>query len=86
MQQLSKNLRSNDWKDLYLAALFENNKAVVAGRISKAQEAITIRRSELLNAADGNTQERQALDNALFFLQALRSCLTTASASCVVFT
>ena len=67
-------LRSRNWKDLYLAALFESNKASIPRKISEAQQAITTRRTELLNGPGCDIQERQALDTALFFLHALQAC------------
>jgi class 3 adenylate cyclase len=63
------------WKALYVAALFENDKPRVAQRIAEAQAAILSRRRELtISAAD--VRERHALDNALFSLAALRTCLS----------
>ncbi|MFZ0284357.1 MAG: hypothetical protein WAL32_03950 [Terriglobales bacterium] len=65
----------NSWKDLYTAALFENDKPKIAERIVEAQGAILARRRELaLTVSD--MRERHALDNALFSLEALRTCLS----------
>lgn len=62
------------WKDLYVAALFENDKRRIGERITEAKGAILERRRELtLTVPD--MRERHALDNALFSLEALRSCL-----------
>jgi hypothetical protein len=68
--------RRGDWKDLYMEALFERDKTKLSERIAAAQLAIETRRRELFNF--GNPQERQVLDNALFSLQALATCLLTA--------
>lgn len=73
--------QSQTWKRLYLAALFENNKSRLPLKIAEAQNAALRRRSELLSQPDSDTLERQALDTALFSLQALKSCLVTASAA-----
>ncbi len=68
-----KQLRS--WKDLYVAALFENDKPKIPEKIADAQVAILARRRELtLSVSD--VRERHALDNALFSLEALRTCLS----------
>jgi hypothetical protein len=65
----------NSWKDLYIAALFENDKPKIAGRIAEAQAAILARRRKLtVSVAD--VRERHSLDNALFSLEALRTCLS----------
>jgi hypothetical protein len=68
----------NSWKDLYVAALFENDKAKIGERISEAQVAIASRRSNLTVSAD-DVRERHALDNALFSLEALGTCLAIMS-------
>ena len=65
------------WKELYIAALFENDKSKIAERIERAQVAIVARRQE--SFVPGNRiQERQVLDTALLSLQALASCLSIA--------
>jgi hypothetical protein len=63
------------WKDLYVAALFENDKPRIAERIATAQVAILARRRELTLSVN-DVRERHALDNALFSLEALRTCLS----------
>jgi hypothetical protein len=63
-----------NWKDLYIAALFENDRAKQAERIALAQFAIASRRRELLMTRN-NAQERQGLDNALFSLHAFATSL-----------
>jgi hypothetical protein len=71
-----------NWKELYLEALFENNKSAMQQKIALAQRAVFTRRSQLLSRPLDDTHERQALDTALFSLQALKSCLVmTASAA-----
>ena len=67
--------RPENWKQLYLAALFENNKAAMAAKISEAQRAIAMRRRRIMDGPSSSIEERQALDTALFSLQALRECL-----------
>jgi hypothetical protein len=75
---LPKRSCENNWKDLYMAALFENDKGKLPKRIAEAQKAIGLERKKLLLSARsirGISQERQVLDNALFSLQALASCM-----------
>ena len=73
------------WKALYIAALFENDKPKIAGRIAEAHSAIQARRRELTlsvndvrerHALDNALFSLEALDNALFSLEALRTCLS----------
>ena len=63
------------WKDLYIAALFENNKARLAERIVIAQRAIGARRQQLFISGN-DTQERQGPDTALSSLHVLATSLT----------
>ena len=61
-----------DWKLLYLAAIGEKDKTVLAKRISEAQHAIFLREREIFYA--GTTlEEREALEDALYALRALES-------------
>jgi hypothetical protein len=62
------------WRQLYIAALFENDKRKLAEKIAIAQQAVGTRRQELF-ASGGDTRERQVLDNALFSLHALATAL-----------
>ena len=63
------------WKELYVAALMEANDQKMSARIAQAERAILDRARELFNASGDNLQEGQALDNALYALRALKSCL-----------
>jgi hypothetical protein len=76
MNASSSSARSSNqgWRDLYIAALFENDKSKMANKIAQAQAAIAFERRRLM-ALDNDIRERQLLDNALFSLRALRSCL-----------
>lgn len=64
---------SIDWKDLYMAALFEHDKNRLPERIATAQLAIAKRRQEL---SSKNAEETRVLDNAAFSLQALAQCFS----------
>lgn len=62
------------WKELYMAALFENDKSKIARKIAEAQLSIVAQRRKTL-ATGTSIRERQALDAALLSLQALANCL-----------
>ena len=66
-----------DWKDLYVAALLEGDKDKIPSRIDQAERAIVERTRELFNRAADNTREQESLRDALYALQALKSCLAT---------
>ena len=71
-------VKSDDWKELYLAALYESDKIKLAKRIAQAQIAIAAERKKLFISARAIrdiAHERQVLDNASFCLQALASCM-----------
>lgn len=63
-----------DWRDLYLKALFETERAQMHARIDEAERAL-IRRELELFAESNSKAEREALANALHALLALRTCL-----------
>jgi len=63
------------WRDLYTAALFETDNDRIPTRISEAQQAIVARARELFAAGTDTIEEDQALDDALYALQALNNCL-----------
>lgn len=62
------------WKELYIAALFENDKSKMPRKIADAQMAILTRRRKAMSSVS-DVKERQALDTALLSLQALANCL-----------
>jgi hypothetical protein len=64
-----------NWRELYQAALFETDKDKLPDRISDAKEAIVRRARELFAANTDHIEEDQALDDALYALRALQSCL-----------
>lgn len=69
--------RLSHWKDLYIAALFETDKAKLPERIREAEVAIVTLRQKSMRAGV-DSQERRVLDSALLSLQALASCVLTA--------
>jgi hypothetical protein len=63
------------WRDLYVAALLEGDEYRVPERISVAERAIVDRSRELFAATGDHIEEEEALDDALYALHALKSCL-----------
>jgi hypothetical protein len=63
------------WKNLYTAALFERDRKKVPQLISVAEAEIVQRARSLFAASGDNSDETEALDDALYMLRALRNCL-----------
>lgn len=63
------------WRELYTAALFETDKNQIPNRIADAEKAIVARSRELFSAGSDTIEEDLALDDALYALRALQSCL-----------
>jgi hypothetical protein len=74
-REYMKNASSDKWKELYIAALFEDDKTRLAERIAAAQIAIAARRREVL-VLGSDSEDRRILDNAAFSLQALGECFS----------
>ena len=64
-----------DWRKLYTAALFEKDKEKLPGRIDEAERRLLQRTRELFAMPGDNIEEKHAVDDALYALRALRSCL-----------
>jgi hypothetical protein len=64
---------SQNWRDLYLDALLETNLLALPSRIDQADAAINLREADL--SPGDNIEERQAMDDALYALRALRHSL-----------
>ena len=82
---IKKNLPSaviaiQDWRDLYLAALFETDRQKLPSRIAAAERALRVRARELLVTSEHRSEEGKALDKGLYALQALRDCLAPKAA------
>jgi len=75
MSQTASSPMSKSWRQLYTAALFETDNNRLAGRIADAEKAIVARARELFAAGADTIEEDQALDDALYALRALQSCL-----------
>lgn len=61
-----------DWKELYLAALFEDDNIKIPQRIAEAERALAARATELFGANGNQVREQQVMENAMYFLQLLR--------------
>jgi hypothetical protein len=60
-----------DWKEVYKAALFEDDNSKIPQRIAEAERALAARALELFGAGDDQTREQQAMENARYFLRVL---------------
>ena len=73
MGESAKILRN--WRGLYKAALFETETSKVQLRIEEARRALILRSRELFAASPSYDGETEAIENALYALQALENCL-----------
>lgn len=63
------------WHALYQAALFETDRTKISERIAAAEKAIMARERELFAHNGDHIEEDLFLDDALYALRALRSCV-----------
>jgi hypothetical protein len=70
-----------NWRELYKAALFETNRDKLPERIANAEKAIVARARELFASSTDTIEEDQALDDALYALRALQSCVNSQTAA-----
>ena len=75
----SSNSRA-DWKQLYMAALFEDDSARMSQRIAEAEMALAARTAQL-DENGYEVREQQAMENATYFLRLLRKIESKANAS-----
>jgi len=68
-----------DWKEVYKAALFEDDNAKIPERIAEAEKALAARALELFGAGGDQIREQQAMENAMYFLRVLGSTEGTGS-------
>jgi len=68
------------WNALYQAALFETDRNKVPRRIEEAENAILSRMKELFVIAADHIEEDVVLDDALYALRGLRSCVPSETA------
>jgi hypothetical protein len=67
--------QSQGWMSLYVAALLEGDTEKVPSLIESAEHAIVDRARELFGDGGDHIQEAEDLDDALYALHALRTCL-----------
>jgi hypothetical protein len=60
--------RTERWKELYRAALFEPDRGKCSERIEKAERALALRARELFHSASENLPERQVVDATMYAL------------------
>jgi hypothetical protein len=70
-----------NWRELYKTALFETNRDKLPERIADAEKAIIARARELFASPADTIEEDQALDDALYALRALQSCVLRETAA-----
>lgn len=69
------------WGDFYAAALFETDRSRIPARIAAAETVIVARARVLFYSGADTIEEDQALDDALYALRALQSCLELRAAA-----
>jgi hypothetical protein len=70
---ICKSPNSRYWRALYKAALSEIGKSKLPELIADAEKAVVLRARELFQAADDNGEEKEALEDTMYALHALRS-------------
>jgi hypothetical protein len=73
---------SKDWKEVYKAALFEDDIARIPQCIADAERALAARALELFAAGGDQVGEQQAIENARYFLRVLGSSAGIQNAPC----
>jgi hypothetical protein len=69
--RVQKSAMYRDWKEVYKAALFEDDSTKIPQRIADAENALAARATELFGASDDQIREQQAMENARYFLRVL---------------
>jgi len=70
---------NRNWRTLYRVAILETNKRVQPQRVSEAEAAVRVRERELFygngtrEEGDGTSEEKEALDDALYALRAFKT-------------
>jgi hypothetical protein len=65
---------AGSWRALYRATLFETDPTKLPERISNAEQAIVARGRQLFGSCVSDAED-ECLDDALYALRALKSCL-----------
>jgi len=77
MTESTEDLRN--WRGLYKAALFETDPNKMPSRIVEARRALVFRSRELFETSPNYDGETEAIENALYALQALENCLKSST-------
>ncbi len=72
MGESAEDLRN--WRGLYQTALFETDTSKILSRIEEARSALVFRSRELFETFPNYDDETEAIENALYALQALENC------------
>jgi len=64
-----------NWRALYKAALFETDTSKIPSHIEEARKALVFRSRELFETSPNYDGETEAIETALYALQALENCL-----------
>jgi len=73
MGETAETLRN--WRGLYKASLFETDTSKIPSRIEEARRALVFRSRELFETSPNYDGETEAIETALYALQALENCL-----------
>jgi len=72
----------SEWRELYKAALFEDDKTKIPKRIAEAEAALATRAIELFGAGETQVREQQDMANATYFLRLLQKIEQRANIPC----
>ena len=67
------------WRELYKTALFEPDPGKLLEDVMRAESAIVLRARQLFGQSGDHIEEEHDLDDAMYALQALRSCVQSRS-------
>jgi hypothetical protein len=67
------------WRELYKTALFETDPGKLLENVMEAESAIVVRARQLFGQPGDHIEEEHDLDDAMYALQALRSCVQSRS-------
>jgi hypothetical protein len=68
-------IQSEQWRDLYVAGLLEGDVQQLPRLIDQAERAIVARARVLFDTAGDHIQEEVSMDDAMYALHALKSCI-----------
>ena len=71
----SASMSVHNWRELYIAALFETDMLKLPSRVAEAERAAIVRARELFVISDNRSEEAKAVEKGLYGLRALRNCL-----------